>query len=444
MTARLTRISLTARGAGFLVGSLAVLVFAFYAANVLIVIVAVFLVALVLAELASFGITTYGFGPGAFSAARVECSSLVGVGGTGLASVRVTSRLPRGFFVELLDAYPEGLVRLEGDARLLTWWPAGETLSLVYVVSPAVRGLFDLGPTTVTAHDPLGFAFKSTTLDTPWQVEALPFPSAHGVGYPTRLRSAVLGQTWLSAPGSGTEFRGLRDYEPGDELRHIAWTRSAQGRLYVREYERESQQDLLVLMDVGREMALGVGLRDALERSIQAAASVLRRSFDEGGRGGVAVFSSRVLAVEPAERGAAHEFRVFRTLTGAQIRSTGSTLDIALAELAPILRRPTSLLVFSALGGNLSRLATVSGTLRHAGHRLYVLAPEPRAMFPPLSDPTRDTAFGLLVGSEAQRIERATETLAMAGASVGRFGRDGVVEAVNQVYVQGRSRPEAA
>jgi uncharacterized protein (DUF58 family) len=438
----LTRTTLTARGAGVLAGGLGVLLFAFYTANLLIFLVAVFLLGFVLAELISFGVTTQGFGPESFSADRVECSSFVGVGGTGLASVRLTSRLPGSFYAEVYDSYPERLTRLHGDSRLLTWWAAGETLSLAYVVSPRIRGLFDLGPTVVTAHDTLGFAFKAVALDSPWQIEAIPLPSSQGLGHPDRLSSTVLGQTWVSARGAGTDFRGLRDYEPGDELRSIAWTRSAQGKLYVREYERESQQDLLVLVDVGREMAIGLQYEDALERSIQAAAAVLRLSFDEGGRSGVMLFASRVLAFEPADRGSTHEFRVFRTLTGAQIGSEASALEVALGQLAGRLHRPTSLLVFSSLGGNPAQFASACGALRQAGHRLYVLAPQERSMYPTLSDPARRTAFGLLIDAEAVRIDTAAEALASAGASVGRFGRDGIVDAVNQLYARGRFRPE--
>jgi len=443
MAPTLPRVALTERGSGLLVGAMVVLLLAFYTANILVFVVAVFLVAFVLAELASFALTTYGFGPGTFSVERVECSSFVGVGRAGLASARVTNHLARSFFAEISDSYPDRLVRLEGESRLLTWWAAGETLSLVYVVSPKIRGRFELGPTVVTAHDTLGLAFKTLALESPWQVEAIPLPLSYGLGHPDRLPSTVVGQTWLSVRGAGTDFRGLRDYEYGDELRNIAWTRSAQGKLYVREYERESQQDLLVLLDVGREMAVGPENEDALERSIQAAAVVLRSSFDEGGRSGVVVFASRLLALEPASRGMTHEFRVFRTLTGAEIGPEASALDVALVHLGPRLQRPTSLLVFSALGGDPTRLAAACGSLQQAGHRLYVLAPDVRSMFPPLSSQIRQTAFQLLIDSEVRRTQRAADAIAKAGAAVGRFGREGVLDSVNQLYARGRIRPEA-
>jgi len=437
-----TRMSLTGRGAGALAGVLAVFLFAFYAANILVFVVAVFLLGLVLAELTGFALATFGFGPEGFSVERVECSSFVAVGRAGLVSVRVTSLLPGSFYAELFDSHPARLAPVEGEPRLLTWWAAGESLSLAYVVSPEMRGLYDIGPTIVTAHDTLGLAFKTVPLDSSWQVEAISVPIAPEIGHPDRLPSTVVGQTWLSARGAGTEFRGLRDYEPNDELRHIAWTRSGQGRLYVREYERESQQDLLVLIDVGKEMAIGIGYEDALEKSIQAATVALRASFDEGGRSGVVLFSDEVIVFEPAGRGSTHEFRVARALAGAQIASAPSDLASALAYLVPRLHRPTSLLVFSSLGGELTRLPAACGALRHEGHRLYILIPELAGMFPPLPEPAQETAFTLLTEPETRRTARAVESLERAGASVGRFGREGAVDAVNLLYGRRRLRPE--
>jgi uncharacterized protein (DUF58 family) len=441
---RPTRLALTSRGSGVLVGTAVLFLLGFYTANFVVFAVAVFLFGLVAAELVLFAVGTYGFGPNGFSVERPECSSFVAVGRSGLVSVRVTSRLPGSFYAEVFDSHPDRLRPLEGTPRLLTWWRAHETVTLAYVVSPQLRGLFDIGPTVVTAHDTLGFAFKSVTLDSPWTIEAVAVPVAPDVGHPDRLPSTVVGQTWLSARGAGTEFRGLRDYQPSDELRHIAWSRSGQGRLYVREFERESQQDLLVLIDVGTQMAVGVGYEDALEKAIQAGTVALRASFEEGGRSGVVVFASDVLVYQPAGRGSLHEFRVARTLAGAQIGTAPSDLAAALGYLLPRLRRPTSLLAFSALGGDAGRLAVACGALGQAGHRLYVLAPDERAMFPPLADKDRQTAFDLLSEMDARRRQRMVDLLERSGVPVGRYGRDGAVDAVRELYTRRRLRPEAA
>lgn len=436
-----SRLSLTRRGAGAVVGSLAVVLLAFYSANVLVGLVATFLIAFVLAELLAFAVATRGFGPGAFVAERVESSSFVGVGGAGLVSVRLRSRLAGRFYAELFDAHSDRLALLEGEARLLTWWTPGEELRLAYVVSPTIRGVFDVGPTVVIAHDTLGLAFRAVEVPSAWPIEAIPRRPVGDAGPLARRQSSVVGQTWVATPGSGTDFRALREYTPGDELRHVAWSRSGQGRLYVREFDRESQQDLVVAVDTSRGMAIGVGPQAAIERSAAAATAVLRRSFDEGGRAGAVVFDQEVRSYVGPGRGSAHEFRVFRALAGARVGSEAGAFDVALDFLAAHLERPTSVLACSSGSGDPTRLATAVAGLRQAGHRLYVLVPDVRELLPPLPGGTERAAFDLLSEPATRRTRAVADRLVAAGAEVGLLGRGGEIEAVNRVFR--RDRPGA-
>lgn len=429
-----TPLELTPRGRGALVGALVVLLFAFYAANILLFVVGAFLSVLVLAALLSFATATRGFGPEAFVAERVESSSFARVNGSALLTVRVTSRLARSFYAELFDRHPDRLVLLEGSPRLTTWWTAGATLTLAYVVAPRSRGLFDVGPTVVVAHDPLGLAFRSTALATPWRIETIPRPAALPLGHPARIWNMIVGQTALSARGSGTDFHALREYVPGDEPRHIAWTRSAQGTLYSRTYDRESQQDLLVALDVGRAMGMGPAGGEALERAVEAAAQVLTASFEEDGRSGLYTFSDRVETFVAAGRGPDQEFRVFRALAGAEVGPRPSSAVWALERLATLLGRPTNLVVFSTLSGDTTRLAAACGNLRRAGHRVYVLAPDVRSMYPTLLDPFRQEAFSIAIAPEIHRTEAAVGALERAGIPVGLYGEEGALGLVAALY----------
>jgi len=437
----LSRLTFTPRGAGALVGALAVLVVAFYSTNVLVFLVAAFLVAVVLGSLLSFVFATRGFGPDAFEVARVECSSLVKVSGAGLVSVRLTSRLPTGFYAEVYDPHSERLKVIEGSEHLVSWWPSHATLSVAYVVSPDLRGLLDVGPTVVLAHDTLGLAYKRVTLDDPWAIEALVQPPSIEVGHPVRLPSIVVGQTSLSARGAGSDFRGLREYQPTDELRHIAWTRSGQGTLFVREYERESQQDLIALVDVGREMAMGSGYENALESSVEAAARALRAAFDEGGRGGLLLFADGVTKFVAPGRGSGHEFEVFRALTGALVAPRTSSLSGALRFLLPQLSRPTTLLVFSLPGDDPAKLAEAASGLRAGGHRMYALVPDVEGMYPELPSPTQQEAFQAILQPANRRTKAVANALARTGATVGQFGRAGAVEALVRLYARDRRGP---
>jgi uncharacterized protein (DUF58 family) len=427
---------LTPRGSGALIGGLLVLLLALFSANLVLLVVATFLLGFVLAELLVFALMTRGFAVDSFSLERVECSELVAVGGAGLVALRATSRMSSGFYAEVHDRVPGALPVVEGDSRLVSWWDAGARVSLAYVVSPAQRGVFPIGPVDIVAHDPLGFAFRSLRLEAPWTVESIIDSSSVLPGHPARLASPIVGQTSLSARGAGSDFRGLRDYAPSDEIRHIAWTRSTRGALLVREFERESQQDLVALVDVGKGMASGLEYATALEEALAAAARVLRIAFDEGGRAGVLLYGARVVAYVPPGRGSNHEFRVFRELTGAELGPSTPSLATALEYLRVHLERPTTLFAFGGLTEDGRKLAAATAAVRSAGHRLYALVPEPGRMYPEIADPARRAAFELIVDPETRRARAAGASLEAAGAAVEFFGRGDAVGAVAALYAR--------
>ncbi len=432
-----TRLTFSRRGGGLLLAGFLVLLLAFFAANILLFVVAVFLLGFVLAALLAFLRATRGFGPDAFAAERLECSSFARVRGSAFLSVRIVSRLPGSFYAEVIDRHPDRLRVLDGSPHLLTWWSAGEPLSLAYVVAPQLRGVFEVGPTVVVAHEPFGLAFRAVPLPSFWRIEAIPQPPTLPLGHPARIWNMIVGQSALATRGSGSEFHALREYQPGDEPRHIAWTRSGQGTLYSREYDRESQQDLVVLVDVGRPMAVGIGEAEALDLAVDTAADVLRASFDEEGRSGVLLFGPEVDRFVPAGRGSDHEFSVFRALAGAQVRSEASSFAGALEYLLPRLKRPTHLVAFTSADGDGARIAAACAALRRAGHRLHLLLPDVREMYPPVAvegSPRSTDAFRLLLEPEVGRTQRAVRTLEGAGAAVGFFGRRGAMGAVIALY----------
>ena len=58
--------------------------------------------------------------------------------------------------------------------------------------------------------------------------------------------------------GFSVEFASHREYVPGDDIRHIDWRLFARGdRLYVKQYEEETNLRTTVLLDCSKSMCLG-------------------------------------------------------------------------------------------------------------------------------------------------------------------------------------------
>lgn len=110
------------------------------------------------------------------------------------------------------------------------------------------RGVLDVGPVLAARSDPLGLAQSQRRCGDSQRVwihptwRALTAMPVGQVADPTGV---------LDGSRTGNlSFHGLRDYVPGDELRHIHWRSSARyDRLMVKEYVDTSHTRLTVLLD---------------------------------------------------------------------------------------------------------------------------------------------------------------------------------------------------
>lgn len=151
------------------------------------------------------------------------------------------------------DHLPPGLERLERNAVPVSL-EASRKATVTYSLRPQKRGCYTLGPLEVNAADPLGiFQFRS---EVPVASSLVVYPS------PVPLPSFFLpgGNPYGASPlhsaemrGEGSEFYGIREYQPGDPLRRVHWRSSARmGRLAVVEYEHDVSVEVTVVLDTER------------------------------------------------------------------------------------------------------------------------------------------------------------------------------------------------
>ncbi len=158
-----------------------------------------------------------------------------------------------------------------------------QTASATYRVTCRPRGIYEVGPSTVTTRDPLGLA----------ELPAQPGPIDRIVVYPTVEDLTGFPMTRGQDPAinatrpehsqrGGEDFYTLREYQRGDDLRRIHWPSSAKTEeLMIRQLETPWQSRALVLLDV-RQSAYESS--DAFETAVSGAASVVthlvRSGFD--------------------------------------------------------------------------------------------------------------------------------------------------------------------
>ena len=187
------------------------------------------------------------------------------------------SRLPK-FYLLVRDKLPRGVGTPLPPPLVLSLWPGeeGETRGLVEVRR---RGVFAIGPAQVYSTDPLGLQTFSQKL--PSVSELVVYPAL----IPIRdswLRGAASqgwrGQSSALTRGAGDDFYGVREYQPGDELRRVHWRTTARtGVLAVTEYAQGVTLEVTVALDLCRAAYAGTGegMDSALEAAVSLAATLL-------------------------------------------------------------------------------------------------------------------------------------------------------------------------
>lgn len=149
----------------------------------------------------------------------------------------------------------------------------GESTSASYRLPTRRRGLVRVGPLSGEMRDSFGLARRTTWLAPARDV--LVYPTAVQVPLPqlgagTGPLSRWLARRALGHP-SADEFRSLRDYVPGDDLRRVNWRVTARrDALVVRESDPAASLHLTVVFDLHANAYSA----DGFERAVAVVASL--------------------------------------------------------------------------------------------------------------------------------------------------------------------------
>lgn len=199
---------------------------------------------------------------------------------------------------------------------------AGERSSIAYELDTSRRGTIVAGPLVLRRRDPLGLVVAERRLSGTASVQVR--PRRHRVAMlPSGRWRDLEGPTREISRGTAT-FHQLRDYVPGDDLRHINWRATARtGDLIVREHVDTTKPEVVVIVD-NRRRAM---TEDDFEEGVDVAASVL----DAADRAG---FPTRLLFADNrvelddhvAELGHLDRLTVVRQSDAASLRELADAL----------------------------------------------------------------------------------------------------------------------
>jgi len=181
----------------------------------------------------------------------------------------------------------------------------------------------------------------------------------------------ITGQHRSPYHGFAVEFATHREYSPGDDLRHIDWkVWSRSDRLYIKEYEEETNLKCTILLDASKSMRYGEGW-SKYDYAATAAASLAYLLQQQQDAVGLVTFSTKVERNLPASSHPSHLKLMLHELEQTQPDDKTDVAQV-FPELAQQIRRRGMIVFLSDLFLPIPTLAESLKQFRLRRHEVIV------------------------------------------------------------------------
>ncbi|MFV2068457.1 MAG: DUF58 domain-containing protein [Pirellulales bacterium] len=192
------------------------------------------------------------------------------------------------------------------------------------------------------------------------------------------LRARHIVEGFLSGPhrspyfGQSIEFLQHREYVPGDDLRHVDWKVWArQDRLYLKQYEEDTNLRCTLLVDVSGSMRYGSGPLNKYEYGATIAASLAYLLLKQQDAVGCITFDKTIRTTTPVRSRRNHLNLITQALVAEEPREKTELLTI-LREVAEANPRRGMIVVISDFLVDVDSTLKGLKMLRRRGHDVLV------------------------------------------------------------------------
>jgi len=158
----------------------------------------------------------------------------------------------------------------------------------------------------------------------------------------------LLGQYRSAFRGSGLVFSDLREYQPGDDIKHIHWKATARtGTVFVKSYEEDRQLRVILAVDTSASMRAAIG-QHSFSKALEFCALI--GSFTQRGNDllGLQLFADIPGEFLPPKAGPKSFGRILSSLSDYRPQTAPSTdTAVALEHIALTVKRPSIIFVVS-------------------------------------------------------------------------------------------------
>ena len=277
-------------------------------------------------------------------------------------------------FLEVYDNLPSEVEVNNGSNHTIIKLNKEELVVNKYHLDCRLRGQFRLGNPSLRIYNPSFLFYYEADIESKSSLVVLPqIEQIEGVDLSTDFPKMYQGALPIRRIGTSGEFYGIREYFPGDDFKNINWRVFGRTRkLMVNQFEREDISDVMLVLDAREISGTGTILRNPLNYSCRAAASLTSFFLRSRNRVGLTIYGETVDVIPP-DTGERHLYRILTAL--AEVKAAGSLgLHTVLGDLRNFTPRSPVMVISTLENDSTSTNALREITAR--GFKLTVIAPD--------------------------------------------------------------------
>lgn len=154
------------------------------------------------------------------------------------------------------------------------------------------------------------------------------------------VNDILAGQYESVFKGQGMEFKEVREYVPGDDIRMIDWNVTARtGSPHVKLLAEERELTVMLMVDASGSGAFGSHERFKKDLAAELCAVLAFSAIKNNDKVGLIVFTDDVELYIPPSKGRKHVLRVIREVLYFEPKGTGTNIPGALRFMNSVTRR---------------------------------------------------------------------------------------------------------
>ena len=194
-----------------------------------------------------------------------------------------------------------------------------------------LRGRYDLAPITAASEDFFGLFSRKRAIGNPRTITVYPatleLPDflSYGRGDGNR-------PSWYWGGQIPFNISGMRDYLPGDSLRHIHWPSTARtGKLMVRDFKPDLSEEVWIVLDLNRVVQAGTGPESTEEYGVTIAASIAKKYLEANRSVGFIAWGDQRYLF-PAQRGSHNLWNLLEMLVPMKAQGVSPLAEVVSGE----------------------------------------------------------------------------------------------------------------